>query len=256
MPESSQPRETPEPLSAPGYVSSTDKRINALKRRLIREATLAISMLENALAALWTLDADGAMKVRLTDDSVDAEEVAIEQQCYELLALCGPFAKDFRVVTFVLRVNADIERVADHASSVAKVTRRIAGVTPPGVTPTWPTALRELGERVPALCHSLLRAVLDEDVEAARKIVDSDKVIDGLEKRLFEEAMDMMRAGHHGDMDLATGMLVYRCGRELERVADLMASIAEDLVYLGTGEIIRHQKRRSKAERAATPPQA
>lgn len=239
---------TPEPLPPKGTVSYADRSLVQLKRRLLREATLAVSMLERALSALWELDVAAARQVRLTDDSVDAEEVAIEQSCYETLALSGPFAKDFRVVTFVLRVNTDVERVADHASSLAKMVVRIAEQMPPGVVPAWPTALRELGERVPAMCHELLRAVQDEDVEAARRIVAGDRTIDQLEKRLFVEAIDMMKAGGRSDTDLTIGVMVYRCGRELERVADLMAAIAEDVVYLATGEIIRHEKRRLRQQ--------
>ncbi len=226
---------------------TTDRRILALKRRLLREATMAVSMLEGALAALWPLDLDAAMKVRLSDDRVDSEEVAIEQETYEILALHHPFARDFRVLTFILRANADFERVADHASSIAKAVKKIteARQREKAVGPVrWPTALQELGQRVPAMCQALVQAVLDENVEAARNLVSSDKVIDQLDRRLFEEVMEMVKLGGKTDADLATGMYVYRVGRELERVGDLMANVAEDVVYLATGEIIRHAKRR------------
>jgi phosphate transport system protein len=237
-----------EPLSTSGESApSIDRRVSALRRRLLREATLAVSMLERALAALWVLDAEAARNVRLTDDQVDVEEVEIEQACHEVLALRAPYAHDFRVVTFVLRANLLVERVADHASSIAKMVQRIAGYA--GTTvPPWPTALRELGERVPALCHQALRSVLDEDPEGARRIVAGDPVIDTIEKRLFEETLGLMRTGPFGENNLPIGILVYRVGRELERVGDLMADLAEDVVYMRTGEIIRHAKRRQ------TPP--
>lgn len=235
---------------APGLFS-TDRRIMALKRRLVREATFAISMFENALAALWKLDVNAARAVRLSDDNIDNEEVQIEQECYEVLALQHPYARDFRAVTFILKVNADVERVADHASSIAKVVIRIAEALGPGAAPPrWPTALIELGERVPAMCHELLRAVLDEDVEAARRLVASDKVIDQLEKRIFEEAMELVRRAENGDADLPVGMLIYRLGRELERIGDLMAAVGEELVYLATGAIIRHEKRQRRTQQS------
>ncbi len=84
--------------------SQSDRKIIALKRRLVREATTAISMLENALAALWTLDVEAAAAVRAGDDTIDSEEVAIEQECLELLALRAPYARDFRLMAFVLKV--------------------------------------------------------------------------------------------------------------------------------------------------------
>jgi phosphate transport system protein len=240
-----QPPASPQPGTP---LFTTDRRILSLKRRLLREAGLAVSMLEGALAALWPLDMDAAMKVRLSDDRIDTEEVEIEQETYDILSLHHPFARDFRVLTFILRANADFERVADHASSVAKAVKRITearqreNVTTPV---RWPTALMELGQRVPAMCQALLQAVQDENVEAARNLVAADKVIDQLDRRLFEEVMEMIKTGGRTDCDIAVGMYIYRVGRELERVGDLMANVAEDVVYLGTGEIIRHAKRRT-----------
>lgn len=235
------PEPTPGPRSLTDHKYTYERRIIALKRRLVREASIAMSMLDAAVDALLRLDVDAAKAVRKQDDRVDAEEVAIEQECYEILALHHLFARDFRVITFVLKVNADIERVADHASSIAKVAVRISQNVPG--TPNWPTALAELAERVPLMCHQLLRAVLDEDVEGARSLVRSDEIIDKLDRRLFEEVQDFIRAEGRTDSAMTIGMYIYRIGRELERVADLMTNVAEDIVYLATGNIVRHEKR-------------
>jgi phosphate transport system protein len=172
--------------------------------------------------------------------------VQIEQQAHEVLALHHPFGRNFRALVFILKVNTELERVADHASSIAKQVPKIRDAMK-GEIPQWPTALRELGERVPTMCHQLLKAVLDEHVDAARQMVQSDAIIDQLEKRLFDETQEMIRLGGRSDQAITVGMLIYRIGRELERVGDLMASVAEDVVYVATGEIIRHEKRRKKA---------
>lgn len=224
-------------------VFTSDRRIIALKRRLVREATVAVSMLEQALGALWRLDVDAATAVRREDDRVDNEEVAIEQETLEILALHHPFARDFRVLAFIIKVNADIERVADHAASIAKLTIRIADRARGLGPPRWPTALTELGERVPAMCHELMRCVLDEDIEGAKKLGAYDKVIDSIDRRLFDEVIELSRAG--SDDAIAVGLYVARIGRELERIGDLQVNIAEDLIYLTSGEIIRHAKRRN-----------
>jgi phosphate transport system protein len=224
----------------------TERRIQQLKRRVVREGTVAVAMLEASLAALSTLDVQAARRVRRTDDQIDFEEVEIEQECYELLALHHPFGRDFRMVAFCLRANADLERVADHASSLAKLVVRMRDLLGTSPVPIWPTALLELSGRMPTMCHQLLKAVLDEDEGVARRLVASDEVIDQLERRLYEEAQELMRAMGRDDTALALGMLVYRAGRELERVGDMMAAIAEDVVYLTSGEIIRHAKRRAK----------
>lgn len=223
----------------------TERRILELKSRFLRESAFAVSMLERAVNALWTLDAEAARSVRRSDDQVDAEEVAIEQACHEVLALRAPYARDFRTATFVLRANSTIERVGDHATSIAKVVLRMSdrcGSTPP----RWPTALTELGQRVPAICHQALRTVQDEDAEGAKQLIGGDQAIDLLEKRLFDETASVISDPDLNPNGPAIGLLIYRTGRELERVGDLMASIAEDVVYLATGVIIRHEKRRAR----------
>jgi phosphate transport system protein len=233
---------TPQPVggSQGGYLSHLEKDLSELKKRLVREAVSAVGMLEAALAALWTLDKGVAGEIRRRDDTIDLEEVKIEQTALQMMALQQPFAKDFRVLAFILKVNADVERVADHAASIAKITTKIDRATPP----EWPTALREMGERVPMMCHATLRALLDENVEAAREVVGSDKLIDELDRKLFEETLSWMKL-HQNEPEM--GLLITRIGRELERVGDLMCNISEDIVYVGTGQIIRHAKRMGKA---------
>ncbi len=223
-----------------------DRNVGSLKRRLVLEAGNAIAMLEAALKALWTRDAAAAREVRRRDDTIDREEVEIEQDCLRLLTLQAPVARDFRMITFILKVNNDIERVADHAASIAKITTRLESVGPI----RWPTALEEMAERVPAMCHTTMRALLDENAALAAQIVVEDKTIDELERRLFEETEQMMRSD--GDQ-VRGGLLVYRIGRELERIGDLMKNVAEDVIYLATGSIVRHEKRRARAESGGEP---
>lgn len=246
IPESSDP-------SSDGARTQTDRQILDLKRRLIREATYAIGMLESAVDALFRLDGEAAHNVRGRDDRIDVEEVQIESECLRILALHNPYAHDFRVVTFILKTNASVERVGDHATSLAKIGQKIrrhmSGLPADqplpddrAVTvPPWPTALVEMGQRVPAMCHELLRAVLDEDAEGAKALVASDRVIDTLDKRLFSETAAMVEAR---TMPVPVGLLVSRAGRELERIGDLMTDVAEEVVYLVTGSIIRHEDKK------------
>ncbi len=230
-----------QPLPGTGARASLDRSLIQLKRRLIQEATLAIGMLEGALEALWKGDAAAAKEVRRRDDAVDQQEVEIEQECFRLLALEHPYARDFRFLTFILKVNSDIERVADHASSIAKMASKLGNGSQPSIK--WPTALVEMGQRVPVMCHQLIRAVLDENPDLARKIADSDETIDQLDRRLVDETEELIKkdpAAARG------GLYVYRVGRELERIGDLMKSIAEDVIYLTSGEIVRHEARRAE----------
>lgn len=207
---------------------------------------MATTMLERALEALLALDGSVESEIRTRDDRVDAEEVAIEAECFSILTLEHPYASDFRMIAFVLKTNQDVERVADHACSLAKLAGRIEGPV------EWPMALRELAQRVPVACHQLLRAVVDQDVEAARELVRADKTIDRLDKRLYDETVDMM-GKEPTERVHRNGLYVYRAGRELERVGDLVANIAEDIVFLATGEIVRHSFKKTKTKDATKP---
>jgi len=227
---------TPTPTTPPPQRahSALERELIGLRRRVVQQATLAIRMLQEALEALWRVDRTFAAELKIRDNTVDDEEVAIEQACFRVLALQQPVARDFRIIAFVLRANSDLERVADHACSIAKVARKIEGDTPP----KWPTALLEMGERVPDMCQRLLQVVLNEDAVAARALIEEDETIDTLHKQLFVETVEFMRTEPGNE---ANGLHIARLGRELERVGDLMANIAEDVVYLVTGEIVRHE---------------
>ncbi|CAN5770086.1 phosphate signaling complex protein PhoU [soil metagenome] len=210
------------------------QELEVIRRRLTAEATSVIAMLESAIDALFKLDEPAARGVVKRDDEIDEEEVRIEEACYRLLALFSPVAKDFRMVAMFLKVNADLERVADHATSIAKQSIKLRALG----TPKLPTALLEMGQRVPMMCQALLAALLNTSVEAARSIVVRDQDIDRLDKRLFVECIDAMGESRESK---AAAILCYRCGRELERIGDLMVNIAEDVIYLAGGQIVRHE---------------
>ncbi len=217
------------------------REAGAVKRRLVDEATVAVGMLEASLAGLWELDTQAAGEILKRDDRLDREEVAIEETVFKLMALQSPVARDFRLLAFVLKTNAEVERIGDHSCSIAKITYKLADHAPI----QWPTSLIELGQRVPMACHKCLRSLLDEDAEMAKQVVVEDKVIDKLNRQLFDETISLMQTRPDA---LGLGLLIYRVGRELERVGDLVTNIAEDVVYLATGEIIRHEKKRLREQ--------
>ena len=231
----------------PGAMQPTIVReTGAVKRRLVDEATAAVGMLEAALAALWELDVQAANEIVKRDERLDREEVEIEETVFKLMALQSPVARDFRLLAFVLKTNAEIERIGDHSCSIAKVTIKLAHHGPI----EWPTSVIELGQRVPMACHRCLRSLLDEDANLAKQVVVDDQVIDRLNRQLFDETIALMR---NRPDEHAIGLLIYRVGRELERVGDLVTNIAEDVVYLATGEIIRHEKKRLRQEAEGDP---
>jgi phosphate transport system protein len=222
-----------------------DHQLNALRRRLIREAARATDLLTQSFEVLLNSSDEGVREIREIESEIDAEEVKIEEECFRILALQQPFGSDFRMLTFCLKVNSDIERLADHASSIAKISKKLRFDDL-----FWPPALKEMMQRTPVMCEELLRAVIGADIEAAREVVARDKIIDRLDKQTFRELAQHIE-GH--PTDAAKYMLMYRISREIERVGDLLGNIAEDVVYLVTGEIVRHEngnKKKPSAEQS------
>lgn len=235
MPTDSEPQSM-SPLASTDIALDAD--LASVRRRMIREAAQAIEIIKSAIDSLWELDESTAPRISRIEKEIDKEEVRIEQECYRILALKNPFAADFRLITFILRVNTDIERVADHATSIRKIIHRLDEPAP-----QWPESLKEMGERIPVMCEQLLRAVVNTDAELARSVVKQDRAIDKLDGLAFDEITELIK----NDPSMASNyLLIYRVARELERVGDLLGNIAEGVIYLVTGNIVRHTPKKKK----------
>jgi len=210
-----------------------DHELAALRRRLIKEASRATDLLAQSIKILQGSSDEEVSEIREIERQIDAEEVRIEEECFRILALQQPFGSDFRMLTFCLKVNSDIERLADHAASMAKISKKLRDAEL-----VWPQAMLEMMQRVPVMCEELVRAVINADPDAAREIVLRDKTIDKLDKQAFRELTGIIQ--EHPD-EASQYMLMYRISRELERVGDLLGNIGEDIVYLVTGDIVRHE---------------
>lgn len=222
---------TPAPLRVATDIQ-LDQELGALRRRLIREASRAIDLLAQSISILQSSSDEQVQEIRDIEQEIDEEEVLIEEECFRILALRQPFGSDFRMLTFCMKANSDIERLADHASSLAKISRKLRR---PDLV--WPQAMLEMMQRIPVMSEELVRAVINADQEAARTIVERDKAIDKLDKQAFRELTAIIEDRPD---EASQYMLMYRVSRELERVGDLLGNIAEDIVYLVTGDIVRH----------------
>lgn len=222
----------------PGHPNVLHEEIDCLTSRLQSEAVLAVELVEQAVTALRNCDKESASDVRRRDTEVDEEEVRIEEECIRLIALHQPVARDLRALMIVIKANGDIERIADHASGVAKAVSYLGDEAPP----TWPTSLIELAERTIPLCHDTVRALGQRDEASARAIINGDDIIDRLTREVVEEVEESIGAG---SLTRRAGLLAFRASRDLERIGDLCANICEDILYVRTGKIVRHAKRLS-----------
>jgi phosphate transport system protein len=216
-----------------GPVVAMDYRLTAggraavliLVRRMLDQAVEGLAVRDPAVAG------ERAAAVADADGEIDSAEVRIEENCLKLPALYQPVAGDLRLIAAVLKVNEQLERAADHAVNIARLVRDVARI---GVV-SFPPAVVDLARRVGRVCEVALRAFLATDSAAAAAVCRGDDHIDELERAVADEAAEI---GRH---NVRHALLFARLGHELERIGDLMTNIAEDTVYLVTGEIVRHR---------------
>ncbi len=203
-----------------------------LRREFTAYASSCLTALERACEALRDRNTSLAKQVIEGDDQVDQDEIHIETECVRLMSLHQPVAHDLRLLVTVLKMNYDLERIADHATNISWLANRI--VQRGGCAPQH---LLDLAQRVVHGSRSVLQAFLDQDLDVARLAVRGDADVDRLDRTVRRDVHDMLVS--HGEVSSALD--VFRVSRELERVGDHLANIAEETIYLITGEIVRHR---------------
>ncbi|MGA2232834.1 MAG: phosphate signaling complex protein PhoU [Tepidisphaeraceae bacterium] len=207
--------------------------LDDLKARVARMSTLVYQLVETSVESLLQVDARLAQQAIAQDDRIDAEEVEVERSCIDLLALQQPAAGDLRLVTTTIKVNSDFERIADCAVNVAQripPLSRLQNYEPP-------TDLRLMSNSVLATLRDTIKAFNLQDEALARQVLRSDDVVDALYHQIVQDNVNLMEQnGQDANTDVSNIMIA----KNLERIADHCTNIAEDVIYVHTGRIIRH----------------
>lgn len=173
-----------------------------------------------------------ANKVIETDISIDDAEVDLEEDCLKILALYQPFARDLRHIVAILKINNDLERIGDLAVGISR-----RSISFSHYTYALPPEIKDMSARVMDMLRRSLNAFVEEDIEAARKVCAMDGKVDMLNSTLY----DLARQRMHEDPDVINFMIhLMTVSRHLERMADHVTNIAEDVIYYLEGRIVRH----------------
>jgi phosphate transport system protein len=202
-----------------------------------------IASLEKGVAALCEGRIDIVPEVKELERDSDREEVRIEQNCLRVLALFEPVASDLRRMATILKVSRDWERIADLAARVARRARKLAREWEGPVT--VPDSLKSLASDVLDQTRASYEALVARDAQKARTVIKGDRAIDRLYRRFRRDTKDSLR-GNASQLDAWLQLL--SIGRHLERIADHATDIAETVVYLQEGIIIRHKSDTHAAE--------
>lgn len=217
------------------------REITTIQTRLLSLFGIVEQMISDATRALCYREYTRIGQVVGRDNRVDAEEVMIEEECLKVLALHQPVASDLRHLTAILKINSDLERIADLACNIAE---RAEGVQGYPYFPT-PDQLPVMARDATEMVRQALNAFVGQDVSLARQVILDDFRVDRLNRGIIEELKAIMA----GDGQLVEPALHYfSASRHYERIADHAENIAEDVIYMISGEIVRHKHDEFKLE--------
>jgi phosphate transport system protein len=208
--------------------------LDTLRSRIARMTALVQDIVEKSVESVSNLDADLARAAMESDDRIDEEEVNIEKQAIDLLALYQPAASDLRTITMIIKVNGDFERIADCAVNVAQRVPLLAKMGDYIVS----SDLRLMANTVTSHLRDTINAYNLSDIDLAKQVLRADDVLDALYHQIVQETLGVLESEQHrANRDLSTIMIA----KNLERIGDHCTNIAEDIVYVQSGHIIRHR---------------
>lgn len=210
-----------------------DEELVELKTKLLRMAGLAEDQIDKALTALVTRDSTLARQVIERDHKVNALDVEIDEDCIRLLALHQPAARDLRLVTTAMKIATELERISDLAENVCE--RSLELNEEPQLKPY--IDIPRMGNLARMMVKESIDAFVKDDAALARKVLTDDDFVDDLMEQLFRELLSFMLEDPH---TTSRAIRLSFIAKYLERMADHATNIAELVVYLVEGKIIRH----------------
>jgi phosphate transport system protein len=218
------------PSGIPARREALDREESLIKDAVLRMGSLVEDAIREASRALQTHDAELALRIIKGDAVINEAQRSVTRLISVTIATQSPVARDLRYLLTLDHVMYELERIGDHASSVAKAVLKLAPEPPLSDYVHLP----EMAERCAVLVHGVLRALVDADAVAAREIAVQDDEIDRLYHATFDEVVALMRAD---PANVERGTRIIIASHYLERIGDRSTNIAEDIVYLVTGDV-------------------
>ncbi|MCB2155470.1 phosphate signaling complex protein PhoU [bacterium] len=210
------------------------REMDELRKRLLGEGALVEDAIRKAIRALETRDRELAAEVIEGDKEIDREEIEVEEECMKILALHQPVAVDLRFIVAALKMNNDLERMGDIAVSLA---RRADYRARRGPDILFPAKIDDMVAAVQKMIKGALDALVNSDEKLAKSVCEADDEVDRMKRAIIKAIR--ARMGEEPE-NLRVLLKMMDVPRHLERLADLATNIAEDVIYLVRGEIIRH----------------
>ena len=204
--------------------------LEAIQAQIMKMGGLVEAAIADAAKSLETRDEELANEIRAGDKAIDALEEQINQETARVIALRAPTAIDLRLILSVIKISGNLERIGDYAKNMAKRTGLLVNMTPVSDSAS---ALRRMAREVEVMLKDALDSYIQRDADLARVVIDRDRDVDQMYTSLFREFLTFMM---EDPRNITACMHLHFIAKNLERMGDHVTSIAEQVVYLVTGE--------------------
>jgi len=210
-----------------------EREIARLKQRLLSLCAVVEDQVQMAVRSLLQRDVEMAEGVESRDRDIDQQEIEVEEECLKILALHQPVAVDLRMVVSALKINNDLERIGDLAVNLAHKAVSLAE----GPYMDIPFDLEGMWQKTQSMLRDALDAMVNMDAAQAAGVCARDDEVDGMKRDIRRQVETMIARDPSQTRPL---MRLAAAARNLERIADLATNIAEDVIYMIEGRIVRH----------------
>ena len=211
------------------------REIEKLKKHLLSLCAVVEDQVQMAIEAFLQRDEDLASEVERRDTDVDQREVEVEEECLKMLALYQPVATDLRLIVAVLKINNDLEQIGDLAVNIARKAAAVAAEPPLDI----PFDIAGMWKKVQAMLRDSLDALVNTNAQLAEAVYARDDEVDRMK---HEMRMKIEEAARRQPELMGRLLKFLAVSRNLERIADYSVNIAEDVIYMVNGTIVRHRE--------------
>jgi phosphate transport system protein len=223
------------------------EKLESLRRQLIGMGAEVENQIRLAVEALVESDAAKARKVIEHDKVIDQMEIKNDEDAIELLATQQPVAGDLRLLVSSLKINADLERIGDHAVNIAEAAERMSRIRP---FKPW-IDIPYMAEIARGMLQEALDAFIRKDSELALAVCKRDDILDDKNKSIIRELLTYMA---ENPALISASIEIMSISKNLERVGDLATNIGEEAIYIAEGEVIKHNVQPNRGAEHATAP--
>ncbi|MFD3190848.1 phosphate signaling complex protein PhoU [Sedimentitalea sp. HM32M-2] len=223
--------------------SAFDRDLETIQARIMKMGGLVEAAIMDAARSLETRDEELAEQVRGKDRAIDVLEEMINEEAAKVIATRAPAASDLRLILTVTKISGNLERIGDYAKNMAKRTSVLSQMQPVNDSAS---ALRRMAREVEVMLKDALDAYIQRDVELAADVITRDHEVDQMYNALFREFLTFMMEDAR---NITPCMHLHFIAKNVERMGDHVTSIAEQVIYLVTGE--RPDESRPKADTTA-----